>query len=169
MTDVRHLLHREPHPPDPALDERSLQRVLAVGELLTEPLDRVGGPRRSAARGADATCRRNRPAKQRAFPPRYDRPATLSRRRFVQAVSASLVAAPLVAEAQAAQVYRIGFLGLSSAEDYAENLRAFRQGLRDLGYEEARMSGSSTGGRRGGASVLRFSPPSSLGFSPRWW
>ena len=50
-----------------------------------------------------------------------------------------LTLAPLAAEAQpAAKVYRIGFLGLSSASDYAANLQAFRQGLGDLGYEEGR-------------------------------
>ncbi len=51
---------------------------------------------------------------------------------------ALLLAAPVVAESQAAKVYRIGFLGLSSAADYAVNLQAFRQGLRDLGYEEGK-------------------------------
>ena len=62
----------------------------------------------------------------------------LSRRRFLGTLSVSL-AAPFAVEAQqVGKVYRIGFLGLSSAEDYAENLRAFHQGLRDLGYEEAR-------------------------------
>jgi putative tryptophan/tyrosine transport system substrate-binding protein len=51
----------------------------------------------------------------------------------------SLTLMPLAAEAQqAAKVYRIGFLGLSSATDYARNLEAFRAGLRDLGYEEGR-------------------------------
>ena len=58
---------------------------------------------------------------------------------LIAVFAVSLLAAPFAAEAQqAGKMYRIGFLGLSSAEDYAENLRAFRQGLRDLGYEEAR-------------------------------
>src|SRR5262249_43155325 len=35
-------------------------------------------------------------------------------------------------------VYRIGFLGLSSSADYATNLAAFWQGLRDLGYEDGK-------------------------------
>ena len=34
--------------------------------------------------------------------------------------------------------YRIGFLGLSSPSDYAPNLNAFLQGLRELGYEDGR-------------------------------
>ena len=51
---------------------------------------------------------------------------------------AVLLAAPVVAESQAAKVYRIGFLGLSSPADYAPSLQAFRQGLHDLGYEEGK-------------------------------
>jgi hypothetical protein len=47
-----------------------------------------------------------------------------------------VLAVPLAAEAQAGKVHRVGFLGLSSPADYAANLQAFRQGLRDLGYEE---------------------------------
>ena len=47
-----------------------------------------------------------------------------------------LFAAPLAAESQGAKVYRIGFLGLSSAADYAPMLEAFRHALRELGYED---------------------------------
>jgi putative ABC transport system substrate-binding protein len=39
---------------------------------------------------------------------------------------------------QAAKTHRIGFLGTSSAADYAVFLKAFRQSLRDLGHEEGR-------------------------------
>jgi putative ABC transport system substrate-binding protein len=50
-----------------------------------------------------------------------------------------LAAVPLAGEAQATgKSYRIGFLGLTSATDYAQSLKAFFQGLRDLGYEEGR-------------------------------
>ena len=43
------------------------------------------------------------------------------------------------AEAQTAErVYRLGFLGQSSAPDLARQTAALRQGLRDLGYEEGR-------------------------------
>jgi putative ABC transport system substrate-binding protein len=35
-------------------------------------------------------------------------------------------------------VYRLGFLGAASAADYTVLLQAFRQGLRDLGYEEGK-------------------------------
>jgi hypothetical protein len=51
---------------------------------------------------------------------------------------ALLLAALVAPESQAGAGYRIGFLGLSSPADYAANLAAFRQGLRDLGYEEGR-------------------------------
>jgi len=51
---------------------------------------------------------------------------------------ALLLAALVVPEPQAGPGYRIGFLGRSSPADYAANLAAFRQGLRDLGYEEGK-------------------------------
>ena len=61
-----------------------------------------------------------------------------TRRTFLTG-SLALLAAPLSAQAQpAGRVYRIGFLSLSSAGDYATYVQAFRQGLRDLGYEEGR-------------------------------
>ena len=44
---------------------------------------------------------------------------------------------PLAAEAQkAAKVYRIAFLGSTSPSGHANQLEAFRGGLRDLGYVE---------------------------------
>jgi putative ABC transport system substrate-binding protein len=49
---------------------------------------------------------------------------------------ALFLAVALAAESPAARVYRIGFLGLSSAADYALLLHAFRQELRELGYKE---------------------------------
>jgi putative ABC transport system substrate-binding protein len=61
-----------------------------------------------------------------------------SRRAFL-ATAVSALAAPFAAEAQqATKVYLIGFLGLSSASDYAVNLKAFLLRLRELGYEEGR-------------------------------
>jgi ABC-type uncharacterized transport system substrate-binding protein len=60
-------------------------------------------------------------------------------RRLAVALTLALLAAPLAAGAQPAEkVHRIGFLGVSSAAVYAANLQAFRQGLRDLGYEEGK-------------------------------
>jgi len=52
-------------------------------------------------------------------------------------MTGGLLAAPLAAAAQQApRVYRVGFLGSTSASGYAEQLEAFRGGLRDLGYVE---------------------------------
>jgi putative ABC transport system substrate-binding protein len=50
-----------------------------------------------------------------------------------------LAAMPLVGQAQStAKLYRIGFLGLTSATAYSPNLNAFLAALRELGYEEGR-------------------------------
>ena len=50
-----------------------------------------------------------------------------------------LLASFNLAEAQQPKkVSRIGFLGGSSASAYARFIEAFQQGLRDLGYEDAR-------------------------------
>src|SRR6266496_835428 len=59
-------------------------------------------------------------------------------RLFVIIVFAFLVD-PLTAEAQTANlVYRLGFLGQTSAPDLARQTAALRQGLRDRGYEEGK-------------------------------
>ena len=48
-----------------------------------------------------------------------------------------LAGSPFAGEAQSiTKPYRVGFLGLSSAADYAPYLNAFLRGLRELGYEE---------------------------------
>jgi len=55
---------------------------------------------------------------------------------FVAALALSLVAAPLVAQAQqAGKVYRVGFLWDSPAV-WPEAIEGFRRGLRDLGWGE---------------------------------
>jgi putative ABC transport system substrate-binding protein len=60
-------------------------------------------------------------------------------RRDVTIAFAVLAAMPATAAAQPkGGPRRIGFLGLSSASDYAPFLDAFLQGLRDLGYEDGR-------------------------------
>jgi ABC-type uncharacterized transport system substrate-binding protein len=46
--------------------------------------------------------------------------------------------APLIAEAQTGKVYRMGFLALPSAAEFAEVVALFRDRLRDLGYEEGK-------------------------------
>ena len=51
----------------------------------------------------------------------------------------ALAAVPLAGGAQGtAKRHRIGFLGLTTAADYAQYLDASLQGLRDLGYEEGK-------------------------------
>jgi putative tryptophan/tyrosine transport system substrate-binding protein len=63
----------------------------------------------------------------------------MDRRRFLLTSVAMFLSAPIHAEAQQAKkVWRIGFLGLSSASDYEVQLKAFYQGLRDQGYEDGK-------------------------------
>ena len=63
----------------------------------------------------------------------------MDRRTFLSALSGSLLAAPLAAEAQPAPgIHRIGFLGNSTAALEANLVGPFREGLRDLGYVEGR-------------------------------
>ena len=62
----------------------------------------------------------------------------MNRRRFLRTVSVSLLAAPLVGEAQqAAKIARIGYLAANLAAN-RHLQEAFLQGLRDLGYVEGR-------------------------------
>jgi putative ABC transport system substrate-binding protein len=60
----------------------------------------------------------------------------ISRRTFLAGTGAVLLAPPRAAEAQVGKVYRIAFLGSTSASGYASQMEAFRRGLRDLGYVE---------------------------------
>jgi putative tryptophan/tyrosine transport system substrate-binding protein len=63
----------------------------------------------------------------------------MDRRTFAKAIGAALALVPFVGEAQpAAKIYRIGFLGLTSASAYASRVEALRAGLRDLGYIEGK-------------------------------
>jgi putative ABC transport system substrate-binding protein len=60
----------------------------------------------------------------------------VDRRRFLVTSVAGVLAAPLVAGAQAGKMPRIGYLGYSSPALEAHLVGAFRQGLRDAGYIE---------------------------------
>jgi len=61
----------------------------------------------------------------------------MDRRRFISAVTLSLLAAPLAAQAQqAGKVRRIGYLDQGSAARNRPYFEAFRQGLRDLDWVE---------------------------------
>ena len=63
----------------------------------------------------------------------------MRRRAFITLLASTLSAWPLVARAQqAGKVARIGFLGTASASGYANEVEAFRQGLRELGYIEGK-------------------------------
>ena len=62
----------------------------------------------------------------------------MDRRAFINTLAGGLLAAPLAAEAQpAGKVYRIAYLGNSSAALEADLVDAFRQGLRNLNYVES--------------------------------
>jgi putative ABC transport system substrate-binding protein len=60
----------------------------------------------------------------------------MNRRTFISAVSGSLLAAPLIAEAQRATTPRVAFLGNGSAAFSGPLLDSFRAGLRELGHVE---------------------------------
>jgi putative ABC transport system substrate-binding protein len=63
----------------------------------------------------------------------------VTRRAFLATLTGGLLVAPLAAEAQqAGEIYRIGFLGNSTAALEANLVGPFREGLRDLGYVEGR-------------------------------
>jgi putative ABC transport system substrate-binding protein len=64
----------------------------------------------------------------------------MRRREFITLLGSAAATWPLATHAQQppAKVFRIGFLGLTSANSLPERFEAFRAGLRDLGYREAR-------------------------------
>jgi ABC-type uncharacterized transport system substrate-binding protein len=63
--------------------------------------------------------------------------SVIDRRRFVLASLAGALAAPRAAGAQTPpRVYRLGFLGQTSAPDLSRQTGALSKGLRDLGYAE---------------------------------
>ena len=63
--------------------------------------------------------------------------STITRRGFLRGLGGASLAAPLVAQAQQSdKVYRIGMIERTPIGINAANVRAFRQGLRELGYVE---------------------------------
>ena len=64
----------------------------------------------------------------------------MDRRTFISALGGALTVTVRAASAQSSlpRPYRIGFLGTTSAADFADRVDAFRAGLDDLGYLEGR-------------------------------
>jgi putative ABC transport system substrate-binding protein len=60
----------------------------------------------------------------------------MTRRDFVALLGGATVASPVATRAQQAAMPVIGFLHPTSLEAFAENLRGFRQGLKETGYVE---------------------------------
>ena len=60
----------------------------------------------------------------------------MERRAFLTMACGGLLAAPVAAEGQSGAGPRVGFLGVTSETGYARQVRALREGFRDLGYIE---------------------------------
>ena len=66
----------------------------------------------------------------------------LNRCAFISLLGGAAVAWPLRASAQqAAKMYCIGYLGVTSHAEYAREVEALLKGLRRLGYEEGKIIG----------------------------
>ena len=63
---------------------------------------------------------------------------TIGRRELLAAVGGAAVAWQLAARAQQPAMPVVGFLGSNSTGMWASHLRAFRQGLSEIGYVEGR-------------------------------
>lgn len=83
----------------------------------------------------------------------------MRRREFIALVGGAAAGWPLAARAQRTALPVIGFLGSSLPDEYTVRLRAFRQGLKDEGFIEARTSSSNIAGQKiRTADFLRLRP-----------
>src|SRR5258706_9625045 len=64
----------------------------------------------------------------------------MQRRAFIRILGVAAASWPLSGRAQraSAKLFKVGFLGLPSADSLPKRTEAFRAGLRDLGYQEGR-------------------------------
>jgi hypothetical protein len=70
----------------------------------------------------------------------------MERRRFLAVLGGFRRAVPQVAQAQSQAMPWIGYLGSEAAGHCQPRLRAFHEGLRELGFEEGRMRASRSYG-----------------------
>jgi putative ABC transport system substrate-binding protein len=60
----------------------------------------------------------------------------MRRRDFIKVVAGSAMTWPLAARAQQPALPVVGFLGTTTADDFADRVAAFREGLKEVGYVE---------------------------------